>query len=331
MKFRKYKKIFVVLFLFAAAALLSGCDIALMNPKGQVGLEQRSLILTALGLMLIMVIPVIVMTIAFACKFRASNTKARYTPNWSHSIKIEILVWTVPIIIILILGSITWKTTHSLDPYKPLVSKAKPITVEVISLDWKWLFVYPELGIATVNELAFPTNMPVNFKITSDTVMNSFFIPRLGGQIYAMAGMQTKLHLIANEPGKYDGISAGYSGRGFSGMKFTVIATPSQQEFDQWVATVRASSKMLNSMGEFNALAKSSEFHPVEYFSSVQPELFENLIRKFTQIGSVPAVHHHAEGKTQRGGMQHGDDMNMSEHASHQGSEGSEDVRKTNS
>ncbi|QZN95162.1 cytochrome o ubiquinol oxidase subunit II [Symbiopectobacterium purcellii] len=321
MRLRKYNKTFGMLSLFAAAALLSSCDMALMNPKGQVGLEQRSLILTALGLMLIVVIPVIVMTIAFAWKFRASNTKAKYTPNWSHSNKIEAVVWTVPIIIILILGTITWKTTHSLDPYKPLVSEAKPITVEVISLDWKWLFVYPELGIATVNELAFPTNVPVNFKITSDTVMNSFFIPRLGGQIYAMAGMQTKLHLIANEPGKYDGISGGYSGKGFSGMKFTAIATPSQQEFDQWVATVRASSKTLNNTEEFNTLAKPSEFHPVEYFSSVQPELFENLIRKFTQSGGAPA-HHHAESETQQGGMQHGDNMNMSEHASHQGAEG---------
>ncbi|MGL9750780.1 MAG: cytochrome o ubiquinol oxidase subunit II [Symbiopectobacterium sp.] len=321
MRLRKYNKIFGMLSLFAAAALLSGCDMALMNPKGQVGLEQRSLILTALGLMLIVVIPVIVMTIAFAWKFRASNTKAKYTPNWSHSNKIEAVVWTVPIIIILILGTITWKTTHSLDPYKPLVSEAKPITVEVISLDWKWLFVYPELGIATVNELAFPINVPVNFKITSDTVMNSFFIPRLGGQIYAMAGMQTKLHLIANEPGKYDGISGDYSGKGFSGMKFTAIATPSQQEFDQWVATVRASSKTLNSTEEFNTLAKPSEFHPVEYFSSVQPELFENLIRKFTQSGGAPA-HRHAEGETQQGCMQHGDNMNMSEHASHQGAEG---------
>ncbi|MFT8210680.1 MAG: cytochrome o ubiquinol oxidase subunit II [Symbiopectobacterium sp.] len=321
MRLRKYNKIFGMLSLFATAALLGGCDMALINPKGQVGLEQRSLILTAIGLMLIVVIPVIVMTIAFAWKFRASNTKAKYTPNWSHSNKIEAVVWTVPIIIILILGTITWKTTHSLDPYKPLASEAKPITVEVISLDWKWLFVYPELGIATVNELAFPANVPVNFKITSDTVMNSFFIPRLGGQIYAMAGMQTKLHLIANEPGKYDGISGGYSGKGFSGMKFTAIATPSQQEFDQWVATVRASSKTLNSTEEFNALAKPSEFHPVEYFSSVQPELFENLIHKFTQSGGAPA-HHHAGSETEQDGMQHGDNMNMSEHASHQGAEG---------
>ncbi|MGK2946620.1 MAG: cytochrome o ubiquinol oxidase subunit II [Candidatus Malihini olakiniferum] len=322
MRLRKYNKIFGMLSLFATTTLLSGCDMALMNPKGQVGLEQRSLILTALGLMLIVVIPVIVMTIAFAWKFRASSTKAKYTPNWSHSNKIEAVVWTVPIIVILILGTITWKTTHSLDPYKPLTyeaNSAKPITVEVISLDWKWLFIYPELGIATVNELAFPTNVPVNFKITSDTVMNSFFIPRLGGQIYAMAGMQTKLHLIANEPGKYEGISGGYSGNGFSGMKFTAIATQNQQEFDQWVTIVRASSKTLKSMEEFNSLAKPSQFHPVEYFSSLQPELFKNLIHKFTQSSGMPA-HHHTESETDS--MQHGENMNMSDYASNQGAEG---------
>ncbi|MGK2960306.1 MAG: cytochrome o ubiquinol oxidase subunit II [Candidatus Malihini olakiniferum] len=312
MRLRKYNKIFRILCLLAATALLSGCDMALINPKGQVGLEQRSLILAALGLMLIVVIPVIVMTIAFAWKFRASNIKAKYTPNWSHSNKIEAVIWTVPIIIITIMGTITWKTTHSLDPYKPLASEAKPINIEVISLDWKWLFIYPELGIATVNELAFPTNVPVSFRITSDTVMNSFFIPRLGGQIYAMAGMQTKLHLIANEPGKYDGISSGYSGNGFSGMKFTAIATPNQQEFAQWVATVRASSKTLDSVEEFNALAKPSKFHSVEYFSSLQPELFENLIRKFTQGSGAPA-RHHAKSETQQGGMQHCNNIHVSE------------------
>lgn len=318
MRLRKYNNFFGMVSLFAAAALLSGCDMALMNPKGQVGLEQRSLILTAIGLMLIVVVPVIIMTIVFAWKFRASNEKAKYTPNWSHSSKIEAVVWTVPIIIIVILGTITWKTTHSLDPYKPLASETKPINIEVVSLDWKWLFIYPDLGIASVNELAFPTNVPVNFKLTSDTVMNSFFIPRLGGQIYAMAGMQTKLHLIANEAGKYDGISGGYSGKGFSGMKFTAIATPGQQEFDQWVANVRASSGKLDTTEAFNTLAKPSEFHPVEYFSSVQPELFENIIRKF--IGNDMHMQHHGEGTEPHGDMQHGE--NMSGHASHQGAEG---------
>lgn len=188
---------------------------------------------------------------------------------------------TVPIIIIAILATLTWKTTHELDPYKPLVSDVKPIRVDVISLDWKWLFVYPDLGIATVNELAFPANTPVNFRITSNSVMNSFFIPRLGGQIYAMAGMQTQLHLIANEPGKYNGISSSYSGPGFSGMKFTAIATPDNATFDQWVADVKKAPNQLTTMAEFEALAKPSEYHPVEYFSSANPELFVDVINKF--------------------------------------------------
>nr|WP_323971510.1 cytochrome o ubiquinol oxidase subunit II [Aeromonas hydrophila] len=318
------------LLLLATAGLLSGCDMALMSPKGQVGLEQKSLILTALGLMLIVVVPVIVMAVAFAYKYRASNTKATYAPDWAHSNKIEAVVWTVPVIIIAILAVITWKTSHSLDPYKPLESEVKPIQVDVISLDWKWLFVYPELGIASVNELAFPVNTPVNFRVTSDTVMNSFFIPQLGGQIYAMAGMQTKLHLIANEAGQYKGISGGYSGAGFSGMKFNAIATQDQAGFDAWVAKVKASSKALNTMDEFNALAKKSENHPVEYFASADPKLFVNIINKFMgdmkhgehaamQHGEKQAAMSHDESMRHEGmehdasmnhaGMEHGDAM----------------------
>ena len=289
------------LLLIASASLLTGCDMALMNPKGQIGLEQKSLILTALGLMLIVVIPVIIMAVVFARKYRASNTDAKYTPDWSHSNKIEAVVWTVPVIIVVILATITWKTSHELDPYKPLDSEVKPILVDVISLDWKWLFVYPELGIASVNELAFPVNTPVNFRVTSDTVMNSFFIPKLGGQIYAMAGMQTKLHLIANEAGKYDGISSSYSGAGFSGMKFKAIATQDQAGFDAWVAKVKQSPKQLTTMAEFDALAKPTEYHPVEYFSSADPALFVNLINKF--MGDMG----HGEHK----GMAHGETMDQ--------------------
>ncbi|MBW7982079.1 cytochrome o ubiquinol oxidase subunit II [Enterobacillus tribolii] len=308
MRLRKYNKSVGILSLLIATGLLSGCDMALLDPKGQIGLEQRSLILTALGLMLIVVIPVIVMAVVFARKYRASNTSATYTPNWSHSNKIEAVVWTVPIIIIVILAVLTWKTTHELDPYKPLASDVKPIEVEVVSLDWKWLFIYPQQGIATVNELAFPANTPVNFKVTSNSVMNSFFIPRLGGQIYAMAGMQTKLHLIANEPGKYDGISSSYSGPGFSGMKFTAIATPDNATFEQWVANAKKAPNALNSMGDFEKLAKPSEYHPVEYFSSVKSGLFVDIINKF--MGSNMDMKHD-------GHM----DMNMGEHAHAAGAE----------
>ena len=213
--------------------LLSGCNMTLLNPKGQVGLDERNLIITATLLMLLVVVPVIVMTFLFAWKYRASNTNATYTPKWNHSTKIEIAVWAVPVLIIIALGYVTYKSTHALDPYKPLESDVKPVTIEVVALDWKWLFIYPEQGIATVNKIVFPAHTPINFKITSDAVMNSFFIPALGGQIYAMAGMQTKLHLIANENAEMDGISANYSGAGFTGMKFKAIAT-TQEDFDAW-------------------------------------------------------------------------------------------------
>lgn len=281
MRLRKYNKSLGILSLIAGTLLLSGCDSALLNPKGQVALEQRSLILTAFGLMMIVVIPAVLMAVVFAWKYRASNTNAKYSPNWSHSNKVEAVVWTVPILIIIFLAILTWKSTHALDPSKPLVSDVKPIEIDVVALDWKWLFIYPEQGIATVNQIAFPANTPVSFKITSNSVMNSFFIPTLGSQIYAMAGMQTKLHLIANEPGTFDGISSNFSGRGFSGMKFKAIATPDNASFDQWVAKVKDSSNTLTTMDDFEKLAAPSENHPVEFFSTANPELFKQVIGKF--------------------------------------------------
>lgn len=310
MRLRKYNKSLGILSLISAATLLSGCDMALLDPKGQIGLEQRSLILTALGLMLLVVIPAIVMAVVFAIKYRASNTKATYSPNWSHSNKVELVVWSVPILIIIFLAILTWKSTHALDPRKPIESDAKTMTIQVVALDWKWLFIYPEQGIATVNQIAFPANVPVKFEITSNSVMNSFFIPQLGGQIYAMAGMNSTLHLIANEPGSYNGISSNFSGRGFSGMKFTAIATPNQQGFDQWVQKVKASPDTLTTMNAYEQLAAPSEYHPVEFFSSVKPELFQHVIGKFMGKGK-------SMDTTQK---DKGMDMSMSEH-SHAGTE----------
>ena len=314
MRLKKYNKSIGMLALIASTVMLSGCNMVLMNPKGAIGVEQRTLIITAIALMLIVVVPVIFMAFAFAWKYRASNKDAKYSPNWSHSNKIEAVVWTIPIIIIAILGTITWKTTHELDPFKPIVTDKKPMTIEVVSLDWKWLFIYPEQGIATVNELAFPKDVPVEFKITSNSVMNSFFIPQLGGQIYAMAGMQTKLHLIGNEAGKYDGISSTFSGRGFSGMKFTAIVTPTEGDFDQWVAKVKASSTNLNATSDFNKLAEPSENNPVEYFSSVKPNLFKETIGKF--MGDMD-MH---KGASAHEGMDMSQGMDMGEHA-HAGAE----------
>ncbi|HED3889458.1 TPA: cytochrome o ubiquinol oxidase subunit II [Morganella morganii] len=309
MRLMNYKKSIGIISLLASALLLGGCDMALMNPKGTIGAEQKTLILTAIGLMLIVVIPVIIMAIVFALRYRETR-KATYRPDWAHSNKIELVVWTVPIIIILILGTITWKTTHELDPYKPLVSDQEPVTIQVISMDWKWLFIYPDQGIATVNEIAFPVGVPVNFKITSDSVMNSFFIPQLGGQIYAMAGMQTKLHLIAEEPGVYKGISASYSGHGFSDMKFTATATPTREAFDEWVAKVKASPDTLTTTEAFDALAKPSVNNPVVYFSAVKPNLYVETINKFGHSG-------HGAGKTHEGESHSMINMSADEHGSH--------------
>ena len=219
----------------------------------------------------------------------APNKNATYSPNWSHSNKIEFVVWTIPCIIILILGTLTWTSTQALDPRNPLPSENKPLVIEAISLDWKWLFIYPEQGIATVNEIAFPANVPVQFKVTSGSVMNSFFIPQLGSQIYAMAGMQNQVHLIANEEGVYKGMSANYSGKGFSGMKFTATAT-SADKFDEWVMKVKQSAKGLQ-MADYEQLAKPTENNAVEYFSSVKSDLYQEIINKYMD----PAMVHHAD------------------------------------
>lgn len=275
--------------------LLGGCNMTLLNPTGQVGLEQRNLIITATLLMLLVVVPVIVMTFLFAWKYRASNTNATYTPKWNHSTKIEIAVWTVPILIIIALGYITYKSTHELDPYRPLDSDVKPVTIEVVALDWKWLFIYPEQGIATVNKIVFPTHTPINFKVTSDAVMNSFFIPGLGGQIYAMAGMQTKLHLIADRNAEMEGISANYSGAGFTGMKFKATAT-TQEEFDAWVSEVKKAPKKLE-QAEYAALAKQSQNNPVELYSSVTPNLFQIIVDKYEGMKPGPKLNHEKKEK----------------------------------
>jgi cytochrome o ubiquinol oxidase subunit II len=268
----------------ALAALLSGCHMAVLDPQGQIGADEKSLIITSTLLMLIVVIPVIVLTLAFAWKYRASNTEATYMPNWSYSHRVEAVVWAVPCAIIAVLSVLTWKTTHQLDPFRPLDSNVKPITIEVVSLDWKWLFIYPDQHIATVNEIHFPVGTPVNFKVTSDTVMNTFFIPQLGSQIYAMAGMQTQVHLIADKPGTYDGMSANFSGSGFPDMLFKATAS-SPAEFDAWVAKVKASGGKLG-LDNYANVAKPSTKDPVSYFSNVEPVLYTAILEKYMDKSS---------------------------------------------
>lgn len=271
-------------FLGLGVWLLTGCEhLIVLNPKGSVGAEERDLIFTAIGLMLIVVVPVIIMAFVFAYKYRESNPNLDYDPEFHHSNKIEVVVWAIPIVIIAILATITWRTTHSLDPYKPLDVPGKPITIQVVALDWKWLFIYPEQNIASVNLVEFPVDRPVEFRLTSDAPMNAFQIPQLGGQIYAMAGMQTKLHLIANEAGDYFGRAVNISGRGFSGMQFVARAVP-EADFDSWVNQVKQSPDNL-SANEYYQLVKPSEDDPVKLYASVQPNLFNNIIMKFMMPG----------------------------------------------
>jgi len=259
-----------------AMSLLSGCQWAVLDPKGPVGEQERTIILIATALMLLVVVPVIAMILIFAWRYRASNEKAEYAPNWSHSTKIEMVVWGIPVAIVLILGTICWRTSHALDPFKPLASTVKPVRIDAVAMDWKWLFIYPQQGVATVNEVAMPVGVPVVFHITSATVMNSFFIPRLGSQIYAMANMQTAVNLLASQPGTYRGLSANFSGDGFSNMTFRALAL-TQGDFDRWLAKVKASPQALGA-AEYVTLEKPSEKVPVEYFSGVLPRLFPRIV-----------------------------------------------------
>lgn len=265
----------------------------LFHPKGPVGESERLLIIVAFILMLIVVIPVIVMALWFPLKYRASNTKATYDPKWYHSRRIEVIVWVIPLAIVLVLSVLTWRETHRLDPYRPLNPGTKQLRIQAISLDWKWLFIYPDQGIAVVNELVFPAKVPLRFELTSDTVMTSFFIPQLGSQIYAMAGMRTQLHLLADIEGTFIGQNQQYSGEGFSFMSFKAIAT-SPEGFEAWVAKVRQSPHKLD-MARLDALRKPSMKDPVTFFSSVEPGLFVHLMRLYDpKAGSHHAMGNHA-------------------------------------
>ncbi|QJR81651.1 ubiquinol oxidase subunit II [Alteromonas pelagimontana] len=265
-----------------AVLALAGCKGGILDPKGQVGVDEKYLIIVSTALMLVVVLPVIGMTLYFAWKYRASRDHEIYSPKWAHSVKIEAAVWSIPIIIIIVLAVITWQSTQALDPYKPLEGKGEHMTIEVVSLNWKWLFIYPEQGIATVNELVFPANVPVEYKITSASTMNSFFIPQLGSQIYSMAGMETKLHLIADEPGTFHGFSANYSGSGFTGMQFKATATKTEEDFEAWVEKVKREGRSLT-QAHYEDLAHPSEDHPVEYFSTVSEGLFHSIVMKYMQ------------------------------------------------
>lgn len=308
--------------LLSLLVMLTGCDaVAILSPKGQIGQDEKTLLITATVLMLLVVIPVIIMTLTFAWKYRASNTKARYEPKWSHSTAIEVVVWSIPCMIVLVLAVLTWRSSHALDPYRPLDSDVKPVTIEAISLDWKWLFIYPEEKVAVVNEIKFPVNTPLNFKITSDSVMNAFFIPHLGSMIYSMAAMETKLHLIANETGEFPGMSSHYSGAGFAKMHFTAYSV-TDAEYRQWLDQVRAGEQTLDK-ASFKALgeARNAEWYPVTYFGKTEEGLFDWVIAKHMGDNKHYGMKHEHKAPAD-GAAAGGHDA----HAGHEGHEGHTDA-----
>ena len=259
---------------------LGGCNkLDLMDPKGAIGAQEKNLILLSLGIMLLVVIPVMVLTVVFAWRYRETNTQATYAPRWAHSTGIEVVVWSIPCLIVAFLSVLIWNTTHVLDPYRPLDSAMKPVNVDVVALNWKWLFIYPDYGIATVNRLEIPANTPINFKLTSESIMNSFFIPQLGSQVYAMAGMQTQLHLIADAPGIYEGRSSAFSGPGFSDMHFDTVAT-GPEAFAAWLRTAKASSAHLDD-ATYKSLAQPSSNTPATVYGDVAPGLFDSIVDQF--------------------------------------------------
>lgn len=275
-------------------ATLSGCNLVVMSPSGDVAAQQRDLIVISTILMLVIIVPVIFLTLFFAWRYRQSNTAAKYDPEWHHSTGLEVIIWSAPLAIIIALGAITWVSTHKLDPYRPLdridaarpVTEAvKPITVEVVALDWKWLFFYPDYGIATVNEMAAPVDVPINFKLTASSVMNAFYVPALAGMIYTMPGMETKLHAVINKAGEYEGLSSNYSGDGFSHMRFKFHGVD-QAGFDAWVARVKQNGTALN-RDAYLKLEKPSTKEPVRYYATVETGLYEAVLNMCAREGQM--------------------------------------------
>jgi cytochrome o ubiquinol oxidase subunit II len=258
-----------------AAASLAGCG-GVLDPQGPVGESERLILYDALAIMLAIVIPVIVAIVGFSWWFRASNTKAFYWPEWEFSGRLELIVWSIPALVITFLGGIAWFGSHALDPFAPLDARTKPIEVEVVSLDWKWLFIYPEDGIASVNLLTIPAGQQVHFKLTSSGVMNSFFVPQLGSQIYSMYGMTSQLYLQANATGTYDGLSAQFSGEGFADMRFEVHAvTP--DDYKKWVADAKSSGTALDRAAYGELVKQSQNVKPTTY-NAVEPKLFDSIV-----------------------------------------------------
>ncbi|NYT42216.1 ubiquinol oxidase subunit II [Sphingomonas sp. R-74633] len=277
-----------------AFAALCGCNMIVLDPAGDVARQQGDLVIASVLLMLLIIIPVMALIVLFAWRYRATNTEATYEPDWDHSTSLELVIWAAPLLIIICLGAITWTSTHLLDPYRPLsrtgpnqpvAANVKPLEVQVVALDWKWLFIYPEQGIATVNEMAAPVGRPIRFRISASSVMNSFYIPALAGQIYAMPAMETPLNAAFDKTGVFQGFSANYSGHGFSKMRFKAHAVD-QAGFDAWVAEAKKAGATLD-RAEYLKLERPSEGEPVRHYASVETGLFDRVTNMCVEPGKM--------------------------------------------
>jgi cytochrome o ubiquinol oxidase subunit II len=267
------------LLVVAGAALLASCTRqGLLDPQGPIASAQLLLLINATEIMLVVVVPVILATLGFAWWYRSSNARAKRREELAYEGRVDFVVWSIPALVVILLGAVNWISSHDLDPRAPIAASVKPLEVDVVALDWKWLFIYPEEGIAAVNQLVIPAGTPVRFRLTSATVMNSFLVPQLGSQIYAMPGMTTELNLLADRPGEYPGISANFSGNGFADMRFIAKAVPAA-DFAGWVAQARGSGSALDILA-YAALAKPSQAVPPTTYGSVDPELFERIVNQ---------------------------------------------------
>ena len=275
MAISRTKQLFLLLSLIVALAL-SGCDWAVLDPQGPIGDQDKTILVDSVAIMLAIVVPTILATLAFAWWFRSSNTKAIYRPGFDYSGRLELIVWSIPLLTIMLLGGVIWIGSHELDPARPLASEVEPLEVQAVSLDWKWLFIYPKQRVASVNELVIPAGTPVHFSLTSASVMNAFFVPQLGSMIYTMNGMTTQLNLRANEPGTFIGESSHFSGDGFSDMRFDVRAERADR-FATWIELVRDKGRTLDDES-YAALAKPSVSRSPFTFGFADPELFTKIV-----------------------------------------------------
>jgi cytochrome o ubiquinol oxidase subunit 2 len=283
-----------------APVVLTACQPALLDPRGPVGIAEKTILIDSLAIMLAIVLPTIAATFAFAWWFRASNRQATYLPDWAFSGRIEFVVWSIPALVVMLLGGVAWIGSHDLDPAKPLTSSRPPLEVQVVSMDWKWLFIYPSQGVASVNQLVIPAATPIHFSLTSASVMNAFFIPQLGSMVYAMNGMETQLYLQADTPGTFRGLSSHFSGDGFADMHFDVLALP-EERFEAWVDATRDKGPTLDPR-TYTALTRQSVNIPPFTFGGTEPGLFGKVVTQELPPGPGPETGNPTPGVSPRTG-----------------------------